>query len=101
MADIDFVYVHGVDVQTAMQKSQALIDDFVRSNAKLVKDSSTAPDGLSGEFKGKGFSGKWFVDGKRVGISISLSLVLKAVKGKVREKLEKKVQRAFPGGHRA
>ena len=101
MADIDFVYVHSVAMDEAKQKTQDLIDGFVRSNANLIKDSRTEPDGLSGEFKGKGFSGKWFVDAERVGISISLSFMLKAIKGKVREKLEENVRRAFPGGHLA
>ena len=99
MADIDFAYAHGTELENAKQKAQALIDDFVRSNAKIIKDSSTAPDGLSGEFKGKGFSGTWAVDGEKVKITVSLSLMLKALKGTVREKLEKKLRDAFPGGH--
>jgi hypothetical protein len=86
-------------MESAKQGARALIDDFVQSNAALIKDSSVAPDGPSGEFKGKGFSGKWFVDDRRIGISISLSLMLRAIKGKVLEKLREKMQRSFPDGH--
>ena len=99
MADIDFLYVHNTDLNSAKESAKSLIDDFLQSNAKMVKDSSTAADGLSGEFKGKGFSGKWFVDAEKLGINVSLSFMLKALKGKVESELKKKVSRRFPDGH--
>ena len=99
MADIDFAYAHSVDLDSAKKNAKELIDKFLQSNAKLIKSSSLAPDGLSGEFKGKGFEGKWFVDEKKVGIQISLSLLLKPMKGKILSELQTKLKRRFPEGH--
>ena len=100
MADIEYTYAHNTDFQTAKEKAQNLINDFIQSNAKLVKESNTADNGRSGSFKGKGFSGKWFVDEEKLGVSVDLSFMLKALKGTVREKLEARIKEAFPDGHR-
>lgn len=100
MADVKFVYAHGGDLESAKIGTKKLMDDFVRSKAQLIKSSSTAPDGLSGEFKGKGFAGKWFVDVTKVGITISLSFILNALKGKVTSELDKRLSRQFPDGHK-
>ncbi len=99
MADIDFVYAHSVDIETAKKNAGELIDGFVQSNAKLIKSSNIAPDGLSGQFKGKGFEGKWSVDEQNVRINMSLSFMLKPLKGKILSELQSKLKRRFPEGH--
>ena len=101
MADINFVYAHGVGIEDAKSGTKQLMDDFLQSKAQLIKSSGTAKDGLSGEFKGKGFSGKWFVDDAKVGITVSLSFMLSALKGTVIAELDKRLSNRFPDGHKA
>lgn len=82
---------HSVPLADAKVRVKALVDDFVKEFATVVKSVTWAPDGTSASTKGTGFEGAFRVDATTVNVDVDLSFVLTPIKGKVESTLRKRL----------
>ena len=98
MADIKLVYKHNTNLDDAKKGVKDLVDDFVQSQGSLIKETKWSNNETRCEFKGKGFSGSFEVDEEKIYFELDLSFLLKGLKGKITQQIEKKVKDRFPNG---
>ncbi|MGM0575083.1 MAG: polyhydroxyalkanoic acid system family protein [Myxococcota bacterium] len=94
MADIEIQHAHGTDAADAATRTKKLLDDFHAKRPELFKDVSWS--GQKADVKGKGFKGQFLVDDRLVKVEISLGLVAKALKGRIKGSIEEKLNKEFP-----
>ncbi len=95
MADISLSKQHGLELSDAQDKVGEIIGAIESEFGNLVSDISWNSDRTVADLKGKGFTGKFKVDEKEVGIDINLKLFAKPLKGKVESKIKEKMEHYF------
>lgn len=90
MADIEIKREHSLGVDGATER--------LRSIEPKLRDKfgvTLVWEGDRAQVKGKGVSGDVSVDAQSVGLSLKLGLMLKPLKGKIRESIERSVDKAL------
>ena len=95
MATIDIRRAHGTTPDDAATKMRSMLEKFVEKRGDLVKQVSWSSDGQRADVKGKGFKGSFAVNASEVSITIDLSLVARAFKGRIEEELTRRLADTF------
>lgn len=94
--DIEVVQPHDVSLAEARTRVKALLADFERENASVVKGIRWNADETVATADGRGFDAEFHVEERRVAAYVKLGLVAKMMKGKVESGLNSALKKAFP-----
>jgi putative polyhydroxyalkanoate system protein len=94
MADISVRRNHGMEFDQAKGKVQEIVSDL-QNDIDYIDKVSWNADGTAADIKGKGFSGDVRVTESDVVMEIKLKLFAKPFKGKIEEKIEKRMDSYF------
>lgn len=95
MASIDAERSHTLSLDEARKTVEAIVEDVRASNPALVDTIQWNADRTAATLKGKMFKGEFEVDEDRVSVHIELGLMARPFKGKVEERINKKLDQYF------
>lgn len=90
MATISVERQHGLGQEEALKRAQNLCRDLA---AKLKAEITWTDTGAT--FKGSGFTGRAQVTGDKVVVDVDLGLLLRAMKGTIISRIEKRLDENF------
>ena len=93
--DVEVSQPHAVGVAEARTRVKAMLVDFQRENASIVKGIRWNADETVATADGSVFDAEFHVGGDRVDAFVKLSFVAKMMKGKVENGLKKALTKAF------
>lgn len=90
MADINIRKSHGLDKDAAKAKVHQIVDEL-----EYVDKATWNGAGTKADVKGKGFKGDIEVTDTDLVVNIKLGLLAKALKGKIEEQINKRIDGYF------
>lgn len=93
MSDVKVIREHGLDLKSAQEKVKNIVSDLEETLDPL--DDVDWVDDSRAEISGKGFSGHFSVDDTDITVELDLKFFARPFKGKIKEKLEERIEKQF------
>ncbi len=94
MATIDITRKHGLGAEQAAERVRKLTEAFA-AKSDMVQNVEWNGAGTSATASGQGFSARFDVHDDRVDVAVDLNMMLRPFKKKVREQLERRLDKAL------
>jgi len=91
MPAVEVTRTHSLELSDAQGRMRTLAEGFQSDYPGIVSDVNWSADGLSATAKGKGFTATFQLTDNTITARVDLSLILSAMKGRVKSRLEQKL----------
>jgi hypothetical protein len=94
MPTVEVTKGHSLELSEAQGRMRTLAESFQSDYPGIVSEVKWGADGLSATAKGKGFTATFLLSENKMTARVELSMLLGAIKGRVRSRLEQKLEEA-------